>query len=118
MTHTRYCFALDLVDDAELIAAYEAWHAPGRVWPAVLADIRAQGIVDMEIWRAGDRLMMIVTAGGDFPRSRAVEPAAAEWERLMSRFQRALPQAEPGQKWTPMARIFALSEQEPVLGRG
>jgi len=113
MTHQRFCFALDLVDDAELIAAYEDWHAPGKVWPAVLADIRAQGVVEMEIWRAGDRLMMIVTADKDFPRCRPAEPAVAEWERLMSRFQKALRQAEAGQKWTPMARIFVLGEQEP-----
>lgn len=112
MTPKRFCFALDLVDDAELIAAYEAWHAPGKVWSAVVADIRAQGVTEMEIWRVGDRLMMIVTAAEDFPRSQSTEPAVAEWEQRMSRFQQPLRHAQPGQKWAPMARIFALSEQE------
>ena len=111
MTHERFCFALDLVDDAELIAAYEAWHAPGKVWPAVLDDLQAQGVVDMEIWRTGERVLMIVTASDDFPRPRAAEPAVAEWELLMSRFQRPLPQAGPGRKWAPMTRIFALTER-------
>lgn len=113
MCHQRFCFALDLVDDAALIAAYEAWHTPGKVWPPVLADIRAQGVAEMEIWRAGDRLMMIVTAEHDFPRPRPDEPIVGEWERLMSRFQKTLPHAEPGRKWSPMTNIFALSEHDP-----
>lgn len=44
----RICFALDLVDDAELIAAYEAAHAPGAVWPEVVEGIRAAGYEAME----------------------------------------------------------------------
>ena len=117
MTDRRFCFALDLVDDAALIAAYEDWHAPGGVPPEVLADIRAQGVAEMEIWRAGDRLLMVVTAGEDFPRDRPPEPLVAEWEASMSRFQKPLPVALPGQKWAPMTRIFALGEHDPHPGR-
>ena len=49
MTH-RLCLVLDLIDDPEKIAAYEKHHAPGAVWPAVIEDIKAQGIEGMEIW--------------------------------------------------------------------
>ena len=34
-----------------------------------------------------------------------------DWERLMDRFQQALPWAPDGTKWVPLERIFALSEQ-------
>jgi L-rhamnose mutarotase len=31
-----------------------------------------------------------------------------EWEKLMWRFQQALPDAPPGEKWQRMERIFEL----------
>lgn len=108
----RHCFALDLVDDAALIADYEARHAPGAVWPAVFAHLRAQGVESMEIWRTGDRMVMIAEVVEDYPRD--VEPPAeiAEWEKLMWRYQRALPHAAPGEKWVPMQRIFVFGDGE------
>ena len=106
----RLCFALDLVDDAALVAEYEARHAPGAVWPVVLAHIEAQGVEAMEIWRTGDRMVMIVDVADDYPRAVEEPAEIAEWEALMWRFQRALPQAAPGEKWVPMQRIFAFGE--------
>lgn len=107
----RLCFALDLVDDAALITEYEAWHAPGAVWPEITADILAAGILDMEIWRTGDRMMMILTVTNDYPRFRTPEPREPAWQALMSKFQKPLPHAAPGEKWLEMNRIFSLAEQ-------
>jgi L-rhamnose mutarotase len=104
----RLCFALDLADDAELIAQYEARHAPGAVWPEVLAHIRAQGIEAMEIWRTGDRMVMIAEVAEDYPRPVPAPPETAAWEELMWRFQRPLPHAAPDEKWMAMQRIFVL----------
>ncbi|MDV3456957.1 L-rhamnose mutarotase [Sphingomonas sp. HF-S4] len=108
----RRCFALDLIDDAALIAEYESRHAPGAVWPAVLAFLEAQGVEAMEIWRTGDRLMMITRVSDDYPRTVAEAPEIAQWETLMWRFQRALPHAAPGEKWVEMQRIFAFGKAE------
>jgi L-rhamnose mutarotase len=110
MSH-RLCFALDLVNDAAKIAEYERFHAPGGVWPVIVDDIRAQGIEGMEIWRTGDRMVMIATVADDYPRARDVPAAYDEWESLMWDFQKALPHAAPGEKWVPMTRIFDLREQ-------
>ncbi|UZK65453.1 L-rhamnose mutarotase [Sphingomonas sp. M1-B02] len=107
----RQCFALDLVDDPDLIAEYEAHHAAGRVWPEVTADIRATGIIGMEIWRTGNRLFMIMEVAKDYPRSSGSEPRDAAWQQLMWRFQKPLPHAAPGEKWVPMSRIYDLREQ-------
>lgn len=109
----RVCFALDLVDDADLIAAYESAHAPGAVWPEVTRGIRAKGFLDMEIWRAADRLFMIADVADDWPRDLDVEARAidARWEAAMDRFQRPLACAEDGEKWVPMHRIYALGDQ-------
>ena len=86
----RLCFVLDLVNDAAKIAEYEAFHRPGRVWPVIVDDIRAQGIEGMEIWRSGDRMVMIATVADDYPRARAVPPEHDQWEALMWRFRWSL----------------------------
>jgi len=109
----RLCFALDLKDDADLIAQYEAHHAAGAVWPGVVDLIQAQGFVSMEIWRTKDRCFMIAEVDNDYPRplSDAATALDAQWQALMSRFQKPLPDSAPGEKWRPMARIFSLAEQ-------
>lgn len=112
----RRCLALDLKDDAELIARYEAWHRPGAVPEPVVASIRAAGILEMEIWRVQDRLFMLIEAGPDFsPQAKAAADMDSRdvraWERLMSAFQKPLPGSASDEKWRDMRRIFALSEQ-------
>lgn len=112
----RHCLALDLNDDATLIARYEAWHGPGAVPAPVIASIRDAGILDMEIWRVHDRMFMIMEVGPDFsPETKAAADMASEdvqaWERLMWEFQKPLPNAAAGEKWLVMQRIFALDQQ-------
>jgi L-rhamnose mutarotase len=110
----RLCFALDLVNDATKIVEYETFHAPGRVWPEIVDDIRAQGIEGMEIWRTGDRMVMIATVADDYPRPRPISAKYGAWEGLMGMYQKMLPHAQPGQKWLPMTRIFDLAQQQGV----
>ena len=107
----RRCCVLDLADDPALIAEYEARHAPGAVWPRVIAHIRAEGVEAMEIWRAGTRLVMIAEVAEDYPRPVAVPPEGERWEEAMWRYQRALPDAREGEKWVAMRRIFDLDAQ-------
>lgn len=54
----RLCLALDLRDDPELIARYEAHHR--AVWPEVLAHLRAHGVRELEIFRLGTRMVMLM----------------------------------------------------------
>jgi L-rhamnose mutarotase len=110
MSRRRLVRALDLVDDARLIADYRNWHGPGSVWPEVLAHIRATGVLEMEIWNVGNRLFMILEVVEDFPRDVAEPVRVAEWERLMSTFQQPLSGGVPGEKWIGLTRIFSLDE--------
>ncbi len=108
----RYCFAVDLVNDPGLIAAYDAHHR--EVWPEILQSIRAAGIEAMQIYRFGNRLVMImeVTPAFSFEQKAAMDAANAkvqEWEQLMWRYQQALPGAKPGEKWVLMDKIFDLN---------
>ena len=113
---TRHVLMLDLVDDPALIQRYEEWHAAGAVPPVVVASIRQAGVVAMQIFRTGPRLVMIldVTAWFD-PAAKAArdarDPDVQAWERLMDGFQQPLPWAKAGEKWTPAALIFDLAAQ-------
>jgi L-rhamnose mutarotase len=110
----RWCLALDLEDDPALIAEYCRHHE--RIWPEIAESIRSSGIVGMEIWRTGNRLVMVMETDERFdPAAKAAADAAnpkvREWEALMSTFQQPLPWAKPEEKWVPMERIFDLDDQ-------
>jgi L-rhamnose mutarotase len=114
MSGRRLIRALDLIDDARIIADYRSWHEPGAVWPEVIAHIRATGVLDMELWNVGNRLFMILEVAEDFPRDVREPARVADWERLMSTFQRPLAGASPGKKWLDMTRIFALDQSSSI----
>lgn len=107
----RHCLALDLVNDASLIAEYEAYHQ--NVWPEVEKSILDSGVQSLAIYRAGNRLFMImeVADGFQFEQKAAMDAAnekVQEWETLMWKYQQAIPVAAPGQKWVPMEKIYSL----------
>ena len=62
----RYCLALDLKDDPKLIAEYERWHAAGAGWPEVRQNDLNAGIIDLQIYRTGTRMFMIMETDDDF----------------------------------------------------
>jgi L-rhamnose mutarotase len=107
----KYCLALDLKDDAKLIAEYKAYHR--QVWPEIIKSIKDSGITLLDIYCIGNRLFMIIEAEDDFSFEKksemdAANPKVQEWEELMWKFQQALPGAAPGQKWMLMEKIFEL----------
>ena len=110
----RYCLALDLIDDAESIAAYEYYHKKENCRPEIMKSITDAGITTMEIYRTGNRLFMIMEVNDAFDGAAkaaadAANPKVMEWEQLMDTFQQRLPWAAPNQKWVPMDQIFALN---------
>jgi L-rhamnose mutarotase len=107
----RYCLALDLIDNPDLIAEYERYHR--EVWPGIRKSIRAADVTEMEIYRTGNRLFMIMETGSTFDPVKKAEmdagnPEVQEWEQLMWKYQQALPNAKPGEKWVMMDKIFNL----------
>ena len=109
----RYVQFLEISDDPELIAQYRKWHSQEYNWKEVRDGIREVGILEMEIYLLGSRLVMIVDAPVDFRWSEAMKrlatlPRQAEWEALVSKFQGCRPDARSDEKWQPMERIFRL----------
>lgn len=105
----RYCQTLTLVDDEELIAKYVEAHA--HVWPEIIAGQREVGIVDMQIYRRGRSLFMIMDTADDFDFGRDMArlaglPRQAEWEAYVAQFQGCAADASSADKWQMMERIF------------
>lgn len=105
----RYCQTLTLVDDEALIAKYVEAHA--HVWPEVIAGQLEVGIVQMQIYRQGCQLFMIMDTVDDFDFTRdmarlATLPRQAEWEAYVAQFQGAKEDARSDEKWQLMDKIF------------
>ena len=109
----RFCQTLDLRDDPEMIEKYVEAHS--RVWPVVQAGIREAGILDMQTFRRGKRLFMIMDTVDDFDfvadnARLAGLPRQAEWEAYVAQFQGCDPDAPSTQKWQLMDKIFELEK--------
>lgn len=105
----RYCQYLQLPDDDNLIARYCEEHA--HVWPEVKEGMHEVGILDMQIYRLGRELFMIVDTVDDFDWQRdndrlATLPRQAEWEAHMAVLQGCRPDAKSTEKWRMMTKIF------------
>ena len=109
----RYCLTLDLKDDPQLIREYEEYHR--KVWPEIISSIKEAGIQQMEIYRHGIRLFMIMEVNDDFSFEKKQKadlnnPTVQEWEELMWKYQQPFAGAAKGEKWMLMKKIFELTE--------
>ncbi|SHM73899.1 L-rhamnose mutarotase [Cyclobacterium lianum] len=108
----RYCLALDLVNDPKVISQYKEHHK--NIPRLIEKSIRDAGIEVMDIYLTGNRLFMIMEVNEGFSfenkaRMDAGNEAVQEWEEMMGKLQKALPWADPGEKWVLSERIFSLN---------
>lgn len=109
----RYVQWLDLESDEDAINEYKRLHSEAFQWKEIREGIRSVGILEMEIYISGNRLVMIVDAPADFDwdaamKKLAVLPRQAEWEQLVGRFQKCSENATSDEKWHGMERMFYL----------
>lgn len=102
---------LDLKDDPQLIEQYEKHHHP--IPQVIHESITNAGIIRMDIFRFGNRLVMHLEANDDFSfEEKAKMDQSNEdvqiWENLMSSFQQIIPGTPEGQKWVIANKIFEL----------
>ena len=109
----RYVQTMDLRNDPELIALYRRAHSNEEMWREIIDGIRQVGILEMEIYILGTRLVMIVETAPDFDWDSAMarlatQPRQAEWEAHVARFQQCDTSATSDEKWQMMERMFHL----------
>lgn len=109
----RFIQTLDLVDDPALIEQYLEAHR--HVWPEITDGIRAVGIERMDIYRLGNRLVMVLEMPDSVNREEAFArlatlPRQAEWEEFVGRFQQCAPGSDSAAKWKEMTQVFALPQ--------
>ena len=107
----RFVLTLDLVDDPGLIVRYLEAHR--NIWTEIPEGIREVGITGMDIYRDGNRLVMIMQMPDSIDRDAAMErlatlPRQAEWEEFVGQFQQCDPGSTSAGKWRQMNRIFEL----------
>ncbi len=111
----RYVQTLELRDNPDMIEEYRKWHSEEYHWKEIRDGIKAVGILEMEIYILGTRLVMIVDAPDDFDWQTAMDklatlPRQAEWEAFVARLQGCRADARSDEKWQMMERMFYLYE--------
>lgn len=111
----RYCQFLEIKDCPELISRYIECHDKDHAWREVIEGIRRVGILEMELYRLGNKVVMIVETPLDFDWASAMAklaglPRQAEWESFVAEMQGCDPTAPSDSKWQLMERIFYLYE--------
>ena len=111
----RYVQTLDLRDNPAMIQEYRKWHSEEFHWKEIRDGIKAVGILEMEIYILGTRLVMIVDAPEDFDWKSAMDklatlPRQAEWEAFVAKLQGCRADARSDEKWQMMERMFYLYE--------
>ena len=109
----RYVQFLEISDDPQLVAQYRKCHDEEHSWQEVRDGIRQVGILEMELYILGNKVVMIVDTPADFDWETAMArlatlPRQAEWEAFVSRFQGCSSEARSDEKWQPMERMFRL----------
>ncbi len=112
----RYCKTLFLKDDPELISQYIEVHKPEKIWPEIVAGIFGIGIYEMEIYKSGTQLFMIMDTDPGFDHVRDMRdisslPRQTEWEEHVGHYQDAYPGSSSGEKWVLMEKVFGLDEK-------
>ena len=109
----RYVQILELRDNPEMIAKYRELHSEKSSWKEVRDGIRQVGILEMELYILGTKVVMIVDTPVDFDWQQAMDrlatlPRQAEWEATVAKMQGCDEHARSDEKWQMMERFFHL----------
>lgn len=107
----RYTLATDLINNAQLIKEYDAYHE--NMWPEIKVSIINSGIINMEIYRFENRLFMIMDVNDDFTfEKKALNDSynknVKHWKELLQNYEKSIPGATENGEWVVMKKIFHL----------
>lgn len=102
----RYAFKLRIKADA--VDEYEREHT--RVWPELLAKLKAVGISDYSIFRRGQDLTLVLRVD-DFDKAWDEldrDPVNQKWQVFMSRLFEPVPDKQTGERFAMLKEVFYL----------
>lgn len=102
----RYAFKLRIRQES--IEEYDREHT--RVWPELLAKLKAVGISDYSIFRRGQDLVLCLRVD-DFERAWSEldrDPVNQRWQQFMARLFEPLPDLQPGERFAMLKEVFYL----------
>jgi len=102
----RYAFKLRLKPEA--IEEYDREHQ--RVWPELLAKVKAVGISDYSVFRRGQDLVLALRVD-DFERAWDEldrDPVNRRWQENMARLFEPVADKMPGERFAMMREVFYL----------
>src|SRR6478609_5545965 len=102
----RYAFKLRIKADA--IEEYDREHK--RVWPELLAKLKAVGISDYSVFRRGQDLTLCLKCA-DFDKSWDEldrDPVNQRWQEFMGRLFEEVPDKLPGERFAMLKEVFYL----------
>ena len=102
----RYAFKLRIKADA--IEEYDREHQ--RVWPELLAKLKAVGISDYSIFRRGQDLTLVLRVE-DFDKAwdeLDADPVNQRWQEFMSRLFEPVPDQQSGERFAMLEEVFYL----------
>ena len=102
----RYAFKLRIKPDA--IEEYEREHQ--RVWPELLAKLKAVGIHDYSVFRRGQDLTLVLRAD-DFEKAwdeLDKDPVNQRWQQFMEPLFEPVPDKQNGERFAMLKEVFYL----------
>jgi L-rhamnose mutarotase len=111
----RYCLALDLKPDSELIREYRHLHSKEGMWKEIPKGIKEAGCLDMEIYLIDNHMFMIV----EVPKGEELDSVwekmgklekQGEWAEYMLKFQKPLDGHGNEVRWILMEKVYDLDE--------
>jgi len=116
--YDRYCFTLDLVDNAQLIDEYKKIHTPENMWPEIPKGIKEAGCNDMEIYLVHNRMFLIaeIAKGADIDsvwNEMGKKERQDQWASFVRKFQQSIPKEDPTSSWILMEKVYDLDDYFP-----
>ena len=102
----RYAYKLRI--KADMIEKYDLEHT--RVWPELLAKIKAAGISDYSIFRRGQDLTLVLTVD-DLDKAFAEldkDPVNQRWQEFMAPLWEPVPDLQEGERFAMLQEVFYL----------
>ena len=106
-------FVVNIVPDSLKLKEYLAYHE--HVWPEVEAGFKKAGYQKIVLYRFRYLLVMTISvpAGADLNEmgklAESYSPRCAEWNKLMSTYQRGVEGTSPAQTWVEAKSFYQFS---------